>query len=312
VRLFLAGGSGVVGEALVPALVSAGHEVTALSRAPNRADSLKAMGAHAVVGDVFDPERLTHLVADSRPDVVIQHLTSLPKNLNPRNTKQGYASNDRVRGEGGANLLAAAIAAGARRYVAQNVCFLYAPMGPRVVDEEAPLGTGFKEPYGRSVRIHQEMEHRIVDNPEIDGLVLRFGLWYGPGTTFAPEGYSAGQVRKRRYPVVGAGTGMFSFVHIDDVVATTIAAMERGEPGVYNVCDDEPAPMHEWLPVYAQVLGAPPPRHIPSWLARLVAGSFMVTQATEMRGASNTKAKRELGWQPVHSTWREGFKEALG
>jgi 2-alkyl-3-oxoalkanoate reductase len=165
--LFLAGGSGVVGEALVPALVSAGHEVIAPSRAPDRADSLKAMGAHA-------------------------------------------ATNDRVRGEGGADLLAAATAAGARRYVAQNVCFPYAPVGPRIVDEDAGLGVDFKEPCGRSVRIHQDMEHRIVDNSDIDGLVLRFGLWYGPGTTFAPDGYSAGQVRRRRYPVVGSGAGMFS------------------------------------------------------------------------------------------------------
>lgn len=311
-KVFLAGATGVVGRKLVPALIADHHEVTAITRNAERVKRLEAVGAEAVVGDVFDAGRLEELLVAVRPDVVVQHLTSLPQNLNPRNTKAAYARNDRVRSEGGANLLAAATAAGARRYVAQNVCFMYAPVGPEIVDETAPLATDAKGPFGRSVRVHIEMERRILENRDIEGLVLRFGFWYGPGTTFAPDGYSAGQVRRRWYPVVGDGAGLFSFVHVDDVVGATLAALGRGSAGIYNVCDDEPAPMREWLPAYAEALGAPPPRRVPSWPVRLVAGAFLVEQATQMRGASNKKAKTALGWDPVYPSWREGFRRALG
>ena len=156
------------------------------------------------------------------------------------------------------------------------------------------------------------MERRILGTPGLDGLVLRFGLWYGPGTSLAPDGYTANEVRRRRYPVVGDGGGVFSFVHVDDAVEATVAAVERGGPGAYNVCDDDPAPAREWLPAYAKALGAPPPRHVPRWLARLIVGSFTTSVMTELRGASNAKAKRELGWQPRYPTWREGFLAALG
>jgi len=311
VRIFLAGASGVVGRRLVPRLTQQGHEVSAITRRADRVEALRAMGADPVVCDVFDASRLRDVVVAARPDVVIQHLTDLPADLNPKNMRQAYADNDRVRGQGSANLVAAAEAAGAWRYVAQNVCFLYAPQGPPVMDEDAPLATGAPEPFGRTVRVHMEMERRIVENPNLTGLVLRFGLWYGPGTTFARDGYTAAQVRRRRYPVVGNGAGMFSFVHIDDVVAATIASLDRGAAGAYNVCDDEPAPMREWLPAYAAALGARPPRRVPAWLARLVAGRFVVAQATQLRGASNAKAKRELGWQPQYATWREGFLTGL-
>ncbi len=248
----------------------------------------------------------------AHPEVVVQHLTDLPLDLNPRNLKQAYARNDRVRGKGSANLVAAAQAAGARRYVAQNVSFLYAPEGPVVVDEQARLATDAPEPFGSTVRLHVEMERRIVENTSFAGLVLRFGFWYGPGTSFASDGYTAREVRRRRYPVVGNGGGMFSFVHIDDVVTATIASLDRGAPGVYNVVDDDPAPMREWLPGYAEALGAPRPLRVPVWLARLAAGTLVVGQATRMRGASNAKAKRELGWEPTYPTWREGFRTALG
>jgi nucleoside-diphosphate-sugar epimerase len=311
-RIFLAGATGVIGRPLVPALVAAGHEVTALTRRPDRADELSAMGAKPIVGDVFALDRLREVVVDARPEVVIQHLTSLPQNLGPRNTRAAYASNDRVRGIGGANLLAAAKAAGARRYLAQNVCFLYAIEGPEILDEAAPLATNAPDPYGRSVRVHLEMERGILESTVLEGLVLRFGFWYGPGTTFASNGYTAQQVRRRRYPVVGNGNGLFPFVHIDDVVAATLAAVNRGETGIYNVCDDEPAPMREWLPRYAQVLGAPRPLRVPPWLVSLVAGSFLAGQAQAMRGVSNAKAKEQLGWRPKYPSWREGFEVALG
>jgi nucleoside-diphosphate-sugar epimerase len=225
--------------------------------------------------------------------------------------ESAYAANDRVRGEGGANLLAASVEAGARRYVAQNICFLYAPEGDSVKGEEARLFTDAPAPFDRTIEATQRMEERIVGTEGIEGIVLRFGLWYGPGTSFAPDGYSAGEVRRRRFPIVGDGGGVYSFVHVDDVAEATIAAFDRGAPGVYNVADDDPAPMREWLPAYAEALGAARPRRVPSWLARLVAGRYSVYMATELRGASNEKAKRELGWRPAHPSWRSGFAEAL-
>jgi nucleoside-diphosphate-sugar epimerase len=311
-RIFLTGGSGAIGWLLVPALVAAGHEVTAISRRQEAADGLAAQGAQPVIGDVLDAGRLTDLVVAARPDAVIQHLTSLPQDLNPADTKAAFARNDRIRSHGAGNLLAAAKAAGARRYLAQNVCFLYAAAGPSVVGEDAPLATEMPEPYGQSIRAHAAMEQRIIESSELEGLVLRFGFWYGPGTTFAAGGYTARQVRRRRYPVIGDGAGVFSFVHVHDVVGATIAALAQGAPGVYNVCDDDPAPAREWIPAYARAIGAPAPRHVPVWLARLLAGPYVVTQATQMRGAFNHKAKEQLGWTPKYASWRRGFIEALG
>ena len=311
-KIFLAGGTGVIGPALVRRLIEEGHEVTAITRKPDRATRLEELGAEPVVGDVLDADALIRVVERARPEVVIQHLTDLPPDLNPRNIKKGYQRNDRVRGEGSRNLVAAAKGAGAQRYVAQNVCFWYAPVGPWVVDESAPLVSPTVEPFASSARIHREMETRIVDATEFEGLVLRFGFWYGPGTTFAPDGYIAKQVRRRLYPIVGDGQGHQSFLHVDDVVEATIASLTNGAPGVYNVCDDDPAPMREWLPVYAGALGAKRPLHVPVWLARLVAGSYVAAQATTMRGASNEKAKRDLQWKPQYASWREGFRVALG
>ncbi|MCA1832493.1 MAG: NAD-dependent epimerase/dehydratase family protein [Actinomycetota bacterium] len=311
-RIFLAGASGVIGRPLVPALVREGHRVSALTRKPEKVDLLESLGAEPVVCDVYDADRLRDLVVAARPDIVIQHLTDLPRDLGPRNVKQAYARNDRVRGEGSTNLVAAAEAAGTRRYIAQTVCFLYARVGPWVVDEEHPLATDAPEPFGSSVRLHAEMERRVVENPRFEGLVLRYGFWYGPGTSFASDGFTAREVRRRRYPIVGDGAGTQSFVHMDDVVESTIAAMTHGRPGVYNVCDDEPAPVREWLPAYARALGAPPPRRVPVWIARMLAGRFIGAQATTMRGASNERAKRELGWKPKYASWREGFRTALG
>jgi nucleoside-diphosphate-sugar epimerase len=312
-RVFLAGGTGVVGRPLVPRLVHEGHHVTAITRKPENIHQLEAQGAEAVVCDVLAAERLQDVVREAAPEVVIQHLTDLPPNLNPRNLKKAYVRNDRVLGEGSRNLVAAAEAGGARRFIAQNVCFLYAPVGtPRVVDEDAPLWTDAPEPFGSSVRLHVEMERRITENASFDGLVLRYGFWYGPGTSFAPDGYTAEQVRRRRYPIVGAGTGMQSFIHMDDVVETTVLALDRGEPGVYNVTDDDPAPMHQWLPAYAAAIGAPEPRRVPAWVARLVVGPFVAGQSLHMPGASNEKAKRALEWKPKLASWREGFRVALG
>lgn len=310
-RIFFAGASGVIGRRLLPLLVEGGHEVVAMTRTPAKAEELRAAGAEPVVCDVLDADALHRVVTDARPEAVLQHLTDLPQDLNPRNMKRAYRANDKVRVEGGANLLAASLEAGAKRYIAQNVCFLYAPEGGPVKDEEARLFTDAPAPFDRTIQLTKRMEDEIVAAEDMDGLVLRFGLWYGPGTTWAPDGYSAREVGRRRFPIVGDGGGFYSFVHVDDVASATIAALDRGSPGVYNVADDEPAPMREWLPVYAEALDARPPRRVPRWLARIVAGRYAVYMATELRGASNEKAKRALGWQPRWASWRQGFREAL-
>jgi nucleoside-diphosphate-sugar epimerase len=311
-RVFLAGASGVIGPVLVPKLVRDGHQVSAMTRTPEKVEALEAMGADPVLCDVLDADRIRDAVLAARPDVVISHLTDLPRDFNPRKIKEAYARNDRVRGEGSENLLAAAEAAGARRFLWQTVSFLTKPAGPPVLDEEAPLWTDAPAPHDATIRLHERMERRIIGDANLEGLVLRFGFWYGPRTGFASDGSIARQVRKRRYPIVGDGGGMSQFVHVDDVAETTILAMTNGSPGVYNVTDDDPAPMREWLPEYAKAIGAPPPRHVPGWLARLVVGGFVATQATGMRGASNEKAKRELDWKPKYASWREEFRTALG
>jgi len=293
-------------------LLEAGHEVAGMTRSPGKADALRAAGAEPVVCDALDADAVRPAVAEARPDVVVNHLTDLPQELNPRKLKRAYAANDRIREEGGANLADAARAAGARRIVAQSVAFLYAPQGGPARSEEDPVNADAPPPFDKSVAATVAMERATTETEGLEGLVLRFGFWYGPGTSFAADGYTAREVRRRRYPIVGQGTGVFSFAHVDDVASATMAALDRGEPGIYNVTDDEPAPMREWLPVYAQALDAKPPRRVPRWVARMFVGPFIAFMATELRGASNAKAKRELGWTPRYPSWRQGFREALG
>lgn len=310
-KVFLAGASGVIGGPQIAAMRSAGHDVTALTRSETGAQRIRAAGAEPVRGNVLDRDAVLAAVEAAKPEVVVSHLTKLPADLNPRNMKRAYAENNVVRGEGNANLLAGARAAGARRIVVQNVCFLYDPSGEQTKSEDAPLIQDGPDFVLEAVAVHDEMERSLVEAGEVEGLVLRFGYWYGPGTTWASDGWGAGEVRKRRLPIVGDGSGIFSFCHVDDVAAATLAALTEGEPGIYNVCDDEPAAVREWLPAYAAALGAKPPRRVPSWLARLF-GGYGATMMTKLRGASNEKAKRELGWVPRYPSWRRGFAEALG
>jgi nucleoside-diphosphate-sugar epimerase len=196
--------------------------------------------------------------------------------------------------------------------VAQSIAFMYAPAGDRVKDEEGALLTDVAGPFGEGVAAMQAAERQVLEAGGLEGLVLRYGFFYGPGTYYAADGTQAADVRRRRVPLVGDGGGVTSFIHVDDAAAATVAACERGAPGVYNVVDDEPAPFRDWLPFYAEAIGAKPPRRVPGWLARLVAGRFAVGMATAARGASNAKAKRELGWEPRYPSWRRGFREALG
>jgi nucleoside-diphosphate-sugar epimerase len=310
-RIFVAGASGVIGRPLLPRLLADGHEVTAMTRTPAKADALRERGVEPVVCDALDPTGLKRAMAAASPQVVIDHLTDLPKAINPRRAGRDFAATDRLRAEGTANLVAAAREAGARRVVAQSVCFLYAPGGSDLRREQDPLYLDAPPPFDRSVAALAALEREVTRSEGIDGVVLRFGFWYGPGTAYGPDGSIAEMVRKRRYPVVGDGSGVFSLVHLDDVVEATVAGLES-PPGIYNVTDDEPAPARDWLPAYADALGAPPPRRAPKWLARILGGAYSVYAMTQLPGASNEKARHELDWTPRHPSWRQGFRDALG
>jgi nucleoside-diphosphate-sugar epimerase len=311
-KVFVAGATGVVGRRLVPLLVQAGHQVTGMTRSEAKADALRQTGATSAVCNVFDAEVLSAAVAAASPDVLVHELTDLPPNLDPRKMEEQAAGNDRIRSEGTRNLMQAAVAAGARRFVAQSIAFAYPPTGEGLKQETDPLWDEAPWPWSRSVEALHALERTVLETEGVEGLVLRYGFFYGPGSSYAPDGYIAREVARRRLPIVGKGTGAFSFIHVDDASSATVAAVERGAPGIYNVVDDEPAPMREWVPVYAAALGAKKPIRVPKLVARLVAGAYTATMGTELRGASNQKAKRELGWSPRYPSWRQGFQEALG
>jgi nucleoside-diphosphate-sugar epimerase len=309
-RVFVAGASGAIGRPLIPKLVAAGHDVTGTTRSEANAEAVRAAGARAAVVDVFDSDALRAAMVEASPEVVVHELTALPDRMDFRK-KDLYAATNRVRTEGTRNLLDGARAAGARRFVSQSIAFAYRNEGSRVKTEEDPLLTEARAPFDSGVRALHEMESAVLGADGIDGLVLRYGFFYGPGTHYDKDGALIEDVRRRRMPIVGKGGGVFSFIHVDDAADATVAAVERGHPGIYNITDDEPAPMREWVPVLAEAARAKRPLRVPVWLAKLVAGKQIGEFATELRGASNQKAKRELGWRPEHPSWRNGFRESL-
>jgi nucleoside-diphosphate-sugar epimerase len=264
------------------------------------------------VADVFDADGLRAAVERAQPEVVVHELTDLPQAIDPRKMEEQLAGNDRIRTEGTRSLVAAAVAAGARRMVAQSIAFAYAPTGEGLKREADALWDDAPWPWKRSVEALRDLEDAVTKTEGLEGLALRYGFFYGPGSTYAPDGFYAREVQRRRFPVVGRGSGVFSFIHVDDAADATLAAVERGAPGIYNVVDDEPAPLREWLPVYAEAIGAKRPRRVPRFLARIVAGQYAVMLATELRGASNERAKSELGWEPRHASWRQGFRATPG
>ena len=313
-RVFVAGASGVIGRPLLRRLVADGHEVTGMTRSEQRAVHVREAGADATICDVFDRAALDAAVARAEPDVVVHQLTSLPQQLDIR--KKGvYDANNRIREEGTRNLVAATRAARARRMVAQSVAFIYEPLGGWVkTEDDPPMGSASGE-FGSSITATLSLEQQVLGADGLDGLdglVLRYGFFYGPKTSYARDGHQASEVRKRRFPIVGGGSGVFSFVQIEDAAAATVAACEQGAPGIYNITDDEPAPVRDWLPAYAEAVGAKKPMRIPKLVARLIAGPDVVAFATTLRGASNAKARDELGWAPEYSSWRTGFERALG
>jgi len=306
VRVFVAGATGAIGRPLLPALRAAGHQPIAMTRSPERAAALSGQGVETVVCDAYDAAGLTRAVADARPERVVHLLTDLPEHIDMRRFEQQTASTGRLRSEGTRNLIAAAQAAGARGIVAESIAFVYAPSGEPVKDEDAPLAMAQVPSVAGPVA---DLERQVL---AAGGTVLRYGWLYGPGTGFRHDGAWAADMRRRRLPVVGAGAGVFSFVHVEDAASATVAALACERPATYNVVDDEPAPMREWAPVYARAVGAPRPWRVPSWVGRLAAGRTAVEMMAELRGASNARIERELGWRPRHASWREGFRTALG
>jgi nucleoside-diphosphate-sugar epimerase len=311
VKILVAGATGAIGRPLIAQLVAEGHDVVGLTRVESRAAELRARGAEAIVCDVLEQDAARNAVLAVKPDVVVDQLTSLPRDYNVRKMAKFYAANDRVRRIGTAALVEAAKEAGVRRYVVQSIAFLYAPDGGGAKSETARPWTDAPEPFAESVRVLVRNEQMVTEATEFAGLALRFGMLYGPGTYYASDGSIASQVRKRQFPVVGNGGGVTSYLHVSDAAAAIVRAIDHGAPGVYNIVDDDPTPVTEWLPIYARAIGAKPPRHVPPWMARILSNRFIVEVATRGCGATNAKAKTDLGWQPAIPSWRDGFASYL-
>jgi nucleoside-diphosphate-sugar epimerase len=320
-KIFVAGATGALGKQLVPQLVARGHEVVGMTRSASKQDLVRSLGARPVVADALDPDAVAQAVASAEPEVIVHQLTALSGPMSVREARRPDRSHaatmtNRLRTEATDHLLAAGRAVGARRVVAQSFgAFRFARTGGPVHTEADRLDPSDPPAALRTVQAAYLYLERAVTTIEWgEGLALRYGGFYGPGTSLslAPDAQMAEPVRKRRFPIVGDGGGVWSYIHVEDAASATAVAVERGGPGVYNVVDDEPAPAREWLPVLASALDAKPPRRVPRWLGRLLAGEAATAMMTEARGASNAKAKRELGWQPRYASWRQGFAEGLG
>ena len=312
-RVFVAGATGAIGQQLVPRLVAAGHEVHGMTRSESKQAMLYELGAVPVVADALDPDQVAEAVARARPDVIVHQLTAIPASLDLRHVNRDFALTNRLRTEGTDHLLSAGKAVGTRRFVAQsNGAFPYARTGGPVKSEEDPLDPTPPREMRESWAAIRHLEEAVLGADWTEGIVLRYGGFYGPGTSLAPGAEQVELVRRRKFPLVGAGGGVWSFIHIADAAEATVAAVEQGSRGVYNVVDDDPAPVAEWLPALAQELGAKKPMRVPRFIGRLFAGEYGVVIMTEIRGASNAKAKRELAWQPAHPSWRGGFGVSPG
>jgi nucleoside-diphosphate-sugar epimerase len=314
-KVFVAGATGALGRHLVPALVANGHEVVGMTSSPPKQDWIRSLGARPVVADALDPDAVAHAVAEAEPEVIVNQLTALSGSLDLRKFEETFALTNRLRTEGTDHLLAAGRAVDAQRFVAQSFAgWPFARTGGPVKAEDDPLDPSPPDAMRTSLEAIRYLEEAVIGATWTEGVVLRYGGFYGPGTSFSlnPEGEHVQLIRKRKFPIVGSGSGVWSFVHIEDAASATIAAVEHGSRGLYNVVDDEPAPVREWLPAAAATLGARKPMRLPRWVGRLAAGEAAVVMMNEVRGASNAKAKRELGWQPRYPSWRQGFANGLG
>jgi nucleoside-diphosphate-sugar epimerase len=308
-RVFVAGATGAIGKQLVPRLVAAGHEVHGMTRSASNKAMLDELGAVPVVADALDPQRVAEAVGAAGPDVIVHQLTAIGA-VDTRHMERDFALTNRLRTEGTDHLLAAGKAVGVRRFVAQSNAIVYGRTGAAVQSEEG----AFDPSPASTMRANQEairhLEAAVVGAGWTEGIALRYGWFYGPGTGIAPGGEVPELIRRRRFPLVGDGGAVWSFIHVADAAEATVAAIEHGRRGVYNVVDDDPAPVAEWLPTLAEQLGAKKPMRVPRLVGRLFAGEAGVVMMTELRGASNAKAKRELGWRPAHPSWRQGLAAA--
>ena len=313
-KVFVVGASGALGRRLVPQLVAAGDDVTGTTTSPSKRGLVESLGAEPVVLDALDAAAVEAAVREAAPEVVVHQATALSGgDMDFRHFDKTFAQTNRLRTQGTRNLLEAARDAGARRFVAQSFAgWPYAREGTLVKSEDDPLELNPPKGMERSLAAIRELERIVTTAEGIEGIVLRYGGFYGPGTSMAPDGEQLEAIMSRKFPVLRSGDGLMSLVHIDDAAGATALAVESGAPGIFNVVDDEPAPARDWVPVLAEQVGAKPPLRVPRWLARLLAGEAMTKMLTEGRGASNAKAKRVLGWQPRYASWRRGFAEGLG
>jgi 2-alkyl-3-oxoalkanoate reductase len=312
-KIFIAGASGAIGRHLVPQLVARGHDVVGTTRSAAKVDTIRALGAEPVVVDALAPESVAEAVAKAEPEVVVHQLTALSGPTGFRQLKRMAAATNRLRTEGTDHLLTAARAVGARKFVAQSNAVWVERTGGPAADESDPLDPNPPADAALAVAALRHLEDAVTGIAWGEGIALRYGGFYGPwtGMSAAPDAVMAELLRKRRFPIVGGGGGVWSLVHIADAASATVAVIERGRPGIYHVADDEPAPVREFLPELARALGAKPPRRVPAWLVRLVAGEAPVTLMTQARGISSAKMKRELGWTPRYPSWRTGFANGL-
>jgi 2-alkyl-3-oxoalkanoate reductase len=312
-KVFVAGASGAMGRRLVPQLVAGGYEVVAMTRDEDKTRWLRDIGARTVVADALDRDSVVSAVKAAGPEIVIHQLTALAGASSYKNFDKEFALTNRLRTEGTDHLVEGALAAGARRIIAQSYGnWNYERTGTALKTENDPFDPDPPANQAQSLAAIRHLENAVLATPGIEGIALRYGNFYGPGTGFDLDGELIEQVRKRRLPIIGDGAGVWSFIHLDDAASAAIAAIDHGSPGAYNIVDDEPARVAAWLPDLAAAVGAKPPRHVPVWLGRLAAGEVGVSMMTRIRGTSNAKAKAELRWTPRYPTYREGFRAGLG
>ncbi|MGH2922880.1 MAG: NAD-dependent epimerase/dehydratase family protein [Solirubrobacterales bacterium] len=303
-KVLVAGATGAIGRQLVPKLVAGGHEVTGMTRSESKRELVAELGATPVVADALDPDQVASAVAGAEPDAIVHQLTALT-GIDVRKLEQSFAVTNRLRTEGTDHLLSAGRAAGVRRFVAQSFAgWPYEPVGEMIKTEEDPLDTDPPKQMRKVIEAIRYLERAVTEAEWTEGVVLRYGGFYGPETSLAPGGEQYEPIRKRRFPIIGDGNGIWSVVHVADAADATALALERGAPGIYNIVDDDPAPVREVLTVTSEELGVGKPRRVPRWVGRLVGGKAAVAMMTTVRGASNEKAKRELGWEPKHPSWR--------
>jgi nucleoside-diphosphate-sugar epimerase len=307
-RILVAGAAGAIGKQLVPLLVAEGHDVVGITRSESKRELIEAMGARAAIADALDADAVAAVVASAEPEAIAHELTALSGKFDLRNFDRFFETTSRLRTEATDHLLSAGRAVGVSRFVAQSYAgWPAARDGAAVKTEDDGFDPNPVPAMRRAFEAIRYLEETVTGATWTEGIVLRYGGFYGPGTSVEPGGEFTEMIRKRRFPVVGDGAGVWSFVHIADAAEATAAALNHGSRGVYNIVDDEPAPVAEWLPEVARQLGAKPPRRVPRWLGRIIAGEAAAIMMTEVRGASNQKAKRELGWAPAHPSWREAM-----